>query len=90
MQPMQWQEHYNFSNPCISNPTTIANFMDIYERKNKQGEPQRTPRSRSNEFPHKEKRLIGRIVDLDLLSLFLQVDKINMREIKRKKAPKGP
>jgi hypothetical protein len=63
--------------------------MEIYERKNKEGEPQRTPRSRSNEFPHKEERLIGRIVDLDLLYLFPQVDKINMGEIERKKAPKG-
>jgi hypothetical protein len=31
-----------------------------------------SPRSRSIGFPHKEERLIGRIVDLDLLSLFPQ------------------
>jgi hypothetical protein len=42
------------------------------ERKNKGGEHQISSRSRFNGFPHKEERLIGRIVDLDLLSLFPQ------------------
>jgi hypothetical protein len=42
------------------------------ERKNKGGEHQISLTSRSNIFPHKEERLIGRIVDLDLLSLFPQ------------------
>jgi hypothetical protein len=42
------------------------------ERKNKGGEHQISPRSRSNGFPHKEERLIGRIVDQDILSLFPQ------------------
>jgi hypothetical protein len=42
------------------------------ERKNKGGEHQIYPISRSNGFPHKEERLIGRILDLDLLSLFPQ------------------
>jgi hypothetical protein len=46
--------------------------MERYERKNNGGNPQRTPRSRSNAFPHKEDILIGRIVDLNLLSLFPQ------------------
>jgi hypothetical protein len=38
----------------------------------KEGEHQISPRSRSNGFPHKEDRLIGRIIDPDLLNLFLQ------------------
>jgi hypothetical protein len=42
------------------------------ERKNKRGEHQISARSRSNGFSHKEERLIGRIVELDLLSLFPQ------------------
>jgi hypothetical protein len=42
------------------------------ESKNKGGEHQISPRSRFNGFPHKEERLIGRIVDLYLLSLFPQ------------------
>jgi hypothetical protein len=44
--------------------------MERNGRKNKEGESQRTPRSRSNGFPHLEERLIGRIVNIDLLSLF--------------------
>jgi hypothetical protein len=42
------------------------------ERKNKGGEHKISPRSRSNGFPHKEERLIGRKVYLDLLSLYPQ------------------
>jgi hypothetical protein len=41
-------------------------------RKNNGGNPQRTPRSKSNAFPHRVDILIGRIVDLNLLSLFPQ------------------
>jgi hypothetical protein len=59
------------------------------ERKNKGGEHQISLRSRSNGFPHKEERLIGRIVDLDLLSLFPQEDAIIIGGIKRKQDPKG-
>jgi hypothetical protein len=42
------------------------------ERKNKGGERRISPISRSNGFTHKEERLNGRIIDLDLLSLFPQ------------------
>jgi hypothetical protein len=60
------------------------------ERKNEGGEHQISPRSRSNGFPHKEERLIGRIVDLDLLSLFPQRDVRIIEGIESKQAPKGP
>jgi hypothetical protein len=46
--------------------------MEEYGRKNNGGEHQKSPRSGSNGFPHKEEILIGRIVDLDLPSLFPQ------------------
>jgi hypothetical protein len=51
MQPLQWKEH-KCSGPSHSNPTKATNAMEGYERKNKGGESQRTPRSRSKEFPH--------------------------------------
>jgi hypothetical protein len=57
--------HKSFS----PNPTKATNAMGG-ERKNKGGEHKISPISRSNVFPHKEERLISRIVDLDLLSLF--------------------
>jgi hypothetical protein len=47
--------------------------MEGYERKNKGGNPQRTPRSRLGS-PHLEEKVIGGNVDLDLLSLFPQKD----------------
>jgi hypothetical protein len=46
--------------------------MERYERKNIGGELQRTPRSRSDRFPHLEEILVGGNVDLYLLSLFLK------------------
>jgi hypothetical protein len=63
--------------------------MEEDERKNKGGEHQISPRSRSNGFPHKEERLIGRIVDLDLLSLFPQGYTRIMRGMGRFKAHVG-
>jgi hypothetical protein len=48
--------------------------MERYDRKNKGGNPQRTPRSRSKGSPHLEEKVIGGNVDLDLLSLFPQKD----------------
>ena len=50
MQQMQWQEH-KCSSPSLPNPTTTTNAMEEYERKNKGGNPQKTPRSRSKRFP---------------------------------------
>jgi hypothetical protein len=44
--------------------------MERYEMKNKRGNPQRTPRSRSIGSPNLEEKVIGGNVDLDLLSLF--------------------
>jgi hypothetical protein len=52
--------------------------MERYERKNKGGNPQRTPRSRSKGSPHLEEKVIGGNIDLDLLSLFPQKDARNM------------
>jgi hypothetical protein len=57
--------------------------MERYEKKNK-GNPQRTPRSRSNRFPHLEEKVIGGNVDLDLLSLFPQKDVRIMGGMERK------
>jgi hypothetical protein len=68
---MQWQEH-KCSSPSHSNPTKATNTIEGYQRKNKGGESQRTPRSRSKGFPHFEEIIIGGNVDLDLLSLFPQ------------------
>jgi hypothetical protein len=67
---MQGQEHTKCRSPSLPNATKATNDMGEDERKNKGGEHQIYPRSRSNELHHKEERLIGRIVDLDLLSLF--------------------
>jgi hypothetical protein len=44
--------------------------MERCEMKNNGGSPQKTPRTRSNRFPHKEGIWFGKNVDLDLLSLF--------------------
>jgi hypothetical protein len=52
--------------------------MQRYERKNKGGNPQRTPRSRSKGSPHLEKKVIGGKVDINLLSLFPKKDARNM------------
>jgi hypothetical protein len=60
------------TSPFLTNSTKATNAKGEDERKNKGGEHQISPRSRSNGFPHKEERLIGRIVDLDLLSIFPQ------------------
>jgi hypothetical protein len=59
------------------------------ERKNKGGEHQELQDLDPNGFPHLEERLIGRIVDLDLLSLFPQEDARIIGGIERKQAPKG-
>jgi hypothetical protein len=59
------------------------------ERKNKEGEHQISPRSISNGFPHKEERLIGRIIDLDLLSLFPQEYARIIGGMERLEAQKG-
>jgi hypothetical protein len=77
---MQWQEH-KCSSPSHSNSTKATNAIKRYERKNKGGESQRTPRSRSKRFPHLEQILIGGNVDLDLLSLFPKKDSTSMGEI---------
>jgi hypothetical protein len=50
------------------------------ERKNEEREHQISPRSRSNGFPHKEERLIGTIVDLDLLSFPSRICKDHGRD----------
>jgi hypothetical protein len=47
--------------------------MEEYERKNK-GNPQRTPRSRSNRFPSLRGDFDWWKIDIDLLSLFPQED----------------
>jgi hypothetical protein len=52
--------------------------MERYERKNKGGNPQRTPGSRSKGSPHLEEKVIGGNIDLDLLSLFPKKDARNM------------
>jgi hypothetical protein len=62
----------NCTSPSLPNPTKAVNAIEEDERKDKEGEHQISPRSRSNVFPHKEERLIGRIIDPDLLYLFLQ------------------
>jgi hypothetical protein len=82
LQPMQWQEH-KCSSLSHSNPTKATNAIDRYERKNKVGNPQRTPRSRSKGSPHLEEKVIGKKVDLDLLSLFPKKDARNMGEWRR-------
>jgi hypothetical protein len=56
--------------------------MERYGKKNK-GNPQRTPRSRSNRFPHLEEILIGGKIDLDLLSLSPQKDARDMGGMER-------
>ena len=48
---MQKQEHQRWSNPSHSNSTKATNAMEKLERKNKGGNQQMTPRSRSQEFP---------------------------------------
>jgi hypothetical protein len=55
-----------------------TNAMKRYEKKNKQGESQRIPRSRSNRFAHLEEIMIGGNVYLDLLSIFPQIDSTSM------------
>jgi hypothetical protein len=86
---MQWQEHTNFTCPSLPNPTKATNAIRKDERKNKGREHQIPPRSISNRFPHKEERLIGRIVDLDLLSLFPQEYPRIIGGMGRLKAQKG-
>jgi hypothetical protein len=63
--------------------------MEGYDRNNKGGESQRTPKSRSKGFPHLDEILIGRIVDLDPLSLFPQVYARIMGGIERGQAFQG-
>jgi hypothetical protein len=58
------------TSPSLPNPTKATNAMREDEGKNKRGVHQISQRSKSNGFPHKEERLIGRKADLDLLSLF--------------------
>jgi hypothetical protein len=48
--------------------------MEIYERKNKGGNHKELQDLDPIGFPHKEEKVIGRNVDLDLLSLFPQKD----------------
>jgi hypothetical protein len=67
MQPMQWQKHTKCTSASLPNPTKATNATRGDDRKNKGGEHQISLRFRSNGFPHREERLIGRIVDLDLL-----------------------
>jgi hypothetical protein len=50
--------------------------MERYEETIKEGNPQRTLRSRFNRFPNLEEKVIGGNIDLDLLFLFLK----NMQE----------
>jgi hypothetical protein len=57
--------------------------MERFEKKNK-GNPQRTPRSRSNRFPSLRGEVIGGNVDLDLLSCFPQKDARIIGGIERK------
>jgi hypothetical protein len=45
------QEHQRCSNPSHSNPTIATNVRMELERKNKGGNQQMTPRSRSKGFP---------------------------------------
>jgi hypothetical protein len=67
---MQWQKHTKCTSPSLPNPTKATNATRGDDRKNKGGEHQISLRFKSNGFPHREERLIGRIVDLDPLSLF--------------------
>jgi hypothetical protein len=52
--------------------------MERYERKNKGGNHKELQDLDPIGFPHKEEKVIGRNVDLDLLSLFPQKDSRSM------------
>jgi hypothetical protein len=60
--------------------------MERYEMKNKGGESQITPRSRSNRFPHLEEILIGGNVDPDMPSLFPKKDSTSMGKIESRES----
>jgi hypothetical protein len=74
MHLMQWQEHKKCSSSSLPKPTKATNLVVKYERKKKGENQQMNTRSRSNRFPHEEERLIRATIDLDLLSLFPQID----------------
>ena len=73
MHLMQWQEHTKWSSPSLSNPTKATNAMEGDGRKNKENN-KRIQDLDPMGSPHKEDGLIGGVVDLDLLSLFPQVE----------------
>jgi hypothetical protein len=68
---MQWREH-KCSSPSHPNPTKATNSIEKYERKNKGGNHKELQDLDPIGFPHKEKKVIGGNLDLDLLSLFPQ------------------
>ena len=72
MHQMQWQWHTECPSPSLSNPTEATNAREENERKNEEGEHQELQDLDPRGSPHKEEKVIGGNVDLDLLSLFPQ------------------
>ena len=71
MHQMQWQGHTECPSPSLSNLTTTTKVMEEKERKNEEEHAEfqdQDPRG----SPHKEEKVIGGNVDLDLISLFPQ------------------
>src|SRR6266699_3459596 len=71
---MQWQEHTKCSNPSLPNFTKATKAYGGIRRKNNGGNHKEIQDLDPIGFPHKEEKVIGGNVDLDLLSLFPQKD----------------
>ena len=71
MQLMQWQGHTECPSPPLPNPTKATNAREENERKNEE-EHEELQELDPRGSPHKEEKVIGGNVDLDLLSLFPQ------------------